>query len=140
MTKVQQTRLSALFLLFCLAIQCITVWGINAYVDKKDTNDYILSESNHATLHADHQYADFSNSLFQSSTEPIPEPFEPEEKDSEEHQDDDEWSKFQFSFLGDFDFIFKSYDVTLSHFEQNVLRRTKISLVVLHHSWKSFLS
>ena len=140
MTKMQKLSLSTLLLFFCLFIQSASAHSINSYVDTDDTGEYISLESNHSTLHADNHYSDFLHSPFQSPAEPIPAPCKPEEKDDKENQDDDECSRFNFRLYGDFDFVFKSYDVSFAQFKRNVLKRTKISLVVLHHSWKSFLS
>lgn len=140
MIKMQRLGLNALLLFFCLFTQSASAWSINSYVDTDDTGEYILSESYHSTLHTDNRYSDFSHSPFQSPAEPIPNSSEPNEKDNKENQDVDEWSNLHFRFYGDFDFVFKSCDVSFAQFEQNLLKRTKTSLVVLHHSWKSFLS
>jgi hypothetical protein len=142
MAKVQRLNLSALLLFFCLFTLSASASSFNTNVDNipNDTDKYILSENNHSTPHADNHYSDFLHNLFQSPAEPLPTPSEPNEKDNKENQDDDEWSSLHFRFYGDFDLVFKSSDVSLAQFEQNVLKRTKISLVVLHHSWKSFLS
>lgn len=142
--KIQSLTLSTLLLLFfCFFTQSVSAWSINSNVDKSsnDADKYILSESNHSTLHADNHYSDFSHNPL-SPAEPIPTPGEPsEEEDNKENQDDyDEWSNLHFLFYSYFDFPFKSSNVSIAQFEQTVLNRTKISLVVLHHSWRSFLS
>jgi hypothetical protein len=142
LAKVQRLNLSALFLFFCLFTLSASASSFNTNVDNilNDTDKYILSENNHSTPHADNRYSDFLYNPFQSPAEPIPTPSEPNEKDNKENQDDDDWSSLRFRFYGDFDFVFKSYNISLAQFGQNVLKRNKISLVVLHHSWKSFLS
>ena len=140
MTEMQRFGLSALLLFFCLFTHSASAWIINSYVDTDDTDEYILSESNHSTLRADNHYYDFLHNPFLSPAEPIPAPYEQEEIDNKENQDDVEWSGFHFRFYGDFDFLLKSFGVSIAQIEQNILKRTKISLVVLHHSWKSYLS
>jgi hypothetical protein len=148
--KIQGLTLSTLLLLFfCFFTQSVSAWSINSNVDKSsnDADKYILSESNHSTLHPDNHYSDFSHNPL-SPTEPIPTPGEPiptpgepsEKEDNKENQDDDEWSKLSFLFYSYFDSAIKSSNVSIAQFEQTVLNRTKVSLVVLHHSWKSFLS
>jgi hypothetical protein len=138
MIKERTTSFITLFLLFCFFAQSNTAWGFHQSFQAKYTDQYILSESNFSTLHADYHYADIPQNLFQSSTEPFPAPCESEEKDQEENHEDDKCSKLHSNFFGDF--VFKSYDIAFAQFEQNLLKSTRISLVVLHHSWKSFLS
>ena len=145
MTKMQKLGLNAFFLFFCLLIQSASAWSINLYVDTDDTGRYILPESNHSTLLADNLHTDFSHRpLSPAEPEPIPTPGKPSEKedskeDNKENQDDDKWSSLHFLFYSDFDFAFKSSKFSIAQFERSVLNRTKISLVVLYHSWKSFL-
>lgn len=64
-----------------------------------------------------------------------------EDKDEEDNLDEDEWSK-SYSF---YSAILKtdcneiSTKQSVKQFVQSVEKRTRISLFVLHHSWKTFL-
>ena len=138
--KTQWLKLSTLLFILCLLAQSGTHRRIISNIDKgfNDSDKYILSEDHHSSLHGESQYSDISHDPFQSPAEPTPTPNEPGEQDEKENTDNDEWSKIHFIFYCGFDFAFKSSTVSFAQFEQNVLKRTKISLVVLHHSWKSF--
>jgi hypothetical protein len=141
MAKVLRLKLSAPFLFFCLFSLIVSASNFNSSVGNilKDTDKYILSDNNNSSTNADNYYSDFLNTPFQSPAEPLPTPSEPNDKDNEENQNDDDWSSVHFPFYDYFYLIYKSSDASLAQFEQNVLRRTKISLVVLYHAWKSFL-
>jgi hypothetical protein len=141
MVKLLRLNLSALLTFFCLFTLSVSASSFNTNVNNitNDTDRYFLSENNHSAPHTDSHYSDFLQDPFQSPAAPIPTPSEPNEKDNKENQHDDEWSSLHYRFYGDFDFVFESSDVSSAQFEQNVLKRTKISLVVLHHAWKSFL-
>lgn len=137
----QKFVLNALFLFFCLITQSAFTWSINPSVDTDDTDEYVLSNDYRLNPHNDCRYCAFLGSPFQSPEESNPKPSEPNEKeDINENQNDVEWDGFSFNIDGNFDFVFKCSRDSLVQFEQKVLKRTKISLVVLYHSWKSFLS
>lgn len=138
--KMHRLNLSPLFL-FCLFTQSSSAWSIHSHVDIDDTGTHIVSQSYHLAFQVDNHNSDFLHSSFQPPAEPAPTPNEPrEKKDDKENQNDDEWSGFHFRFYGGFDFLLESFGVSIAQIEQNILKRTKISLVVLYHSWKSFPS
>lgn len=130
-----------LFLFFCLFTQSASAWSVNPYVHINDTDEYTLSERGHSISLFVNRYSDFSHSPFQWPAEPTPKPNKPNENENiKDNKNDVEWSGFRLSIDGNFGFVLKFSRVSLAQFEQNALKRTKISLVVLYHSWKSFLS
>ena len=148
MTKVKKYQsgikvlnLSTVLVFVAFYVISISLGGIklNPRVLASDSEIGHLPESIQSTTHSDNFYSDFSNGPI-SPAEPTPTPSEPGEKENKENQLDDDVLEFPLSFLGNPLDSHHLAEVSTVQFEQTVLRRTKISLVVLHHSWKSFLS
>lgn len=139
--KAQRFSLKTLVFFICLFNLSASAGNLNSNLDRRsnETDKYILSENIHSTHRSDNHYADFSHRSFQSPTKHLPNPSEPADKDEKENVDTDEWSNLHVLLYGDFDFALKTYNAPFSQFQQTVLNRKTVSLVILYHSWKGFL-
>lgn len=139
--KAQRFSLKTLVFFICLFTLSAYAGNLNSNLGESsnDTDKYISSENIHSTHHSDNHYTDFSHRSFQSPAKHLPKPNEPADKDEKENVDNDEWSNVHFLLYGDFDFAFKPYDDSFTQFQQTVLNRKTVSLVILYHSWKGFL-
>lgn len=77
----------------------------------------------------------------QSGKQPLSFPIEEKENEVKESVDDtDDAGKHLLSHHRRFICPLILSEVSFAQFEQNVLNKTSVSLVILHHSWRSFLS
>lgn len=141
LNKAQSFSLKTLVFFICLFTLSASAGNLNSNLGErsKHTDKFISSENFASSPHSDNRYTDFSHSSFQSPAKNLPKPNEPTDKDEEENVDTDEWSNLHFLLYGDFDFALKSYNAPFSQFQQTVLNRKTVSLVILYHSWKGFL-
>lgn len=128
-----------LFICFCSQNSLASSNSSNVVEWSNTSENCTLSNYDQLTLQSACYYSDFSHNPFQIPVEFIITFNEPNEVDEKENSEDDEWKHLNTSFYYVVDSEYKSTYFSFAQFEQNVLKRPKISLVVLHHSWKSFL-
>lgn len=141
LNKAQSFSLKTLVFFICLFNLSASAGNLNSNLGERFnvTDKYISSENFASSPHSDNRYTDFSHRSFQLPAKHLPNPNEPADKDEKENLDNDEWSNIHFLLYGDFDFALKTYDDSFSQFQQTVLNRKTVSLVILYHSWKGFL-
>lgn len=139
--KAQRFSLKTLVFFICLFTLSASAGNLNSNLGERSnfTDRYISSENIPFSHHSGNHYTDFSQRSFQSPAKHLPSPNAPADKDEKENLDNDEWGNIHFLLYGDFDFALKTYDDSFSQFQQTVLNRKTVSLVILYHSWKGFL-
>jgi len=138
---VQRFVLKTLFFFICLFTISSSATGFNSNGDKNsnDTDKYISSKKHYSIFHFYKHNTDFSYDPFQSPVEPEPNQNDSNDNGEKENLDNDDCNKTHFYIDSDFGFALKSTDNAFVEFQQTVLNRTTVSLVILHHSWKGFL-
>lgn len=137
----KKLNLSLLLLFICLWGPSFSAWSQQSGIEyKKDKTCHftdVIKENVQVTTEA--YTSRYTSNLLHLPVESILNFSESNEIDEKENADDD---KGEYGFVPSNwieDLKYKSTDISIAQMEQNVLKRTKTSLVVLHHSWKSFL-
>jgi len=139
--KIQEFVLKTILFFICLFALSSSATNINSddYNCSNDTDSNISSENKCSTFHSYNHNSDFSYHSCQSPIEPNPNSNESKDNDEKENLDDDDYNKPHFYFESDLN-VFKSANNTFAQFQQTVLNRTTVSLIILYHSWKDYFS
>ena len=121
-------------------IACTAFGAIESFNDitEIESTECNIAGNDLSNDNTDHFSDNFSHNPFRLPSDPNP--FK-EDKDEKDNVDEKEWSEL-FSFCNspiknnsDNEFAAQS----IKQFEQSIANRSRISLFVLHHSWKTFL-
>jgi|GEM_PF-6826347 len=131
---------SALLLASIFFIQVVLIRLSHPQVSQGGTTSekYCFSENTSIVSSCDTHSFDAAHSPLQSQQKPVSFPIEEKEKEVEESIDDD--NKLSLRNHSIFYYASILSWASFVHFEQTVLNRSTVSLVILHHSWRSFLS
>lgn len=109
-----------------------------------DESDSVAVKGYHSDLHLNVTSGDYHHNPFELPVEPTPEPNDSEEDtDGNDNLDEDsKWSKSSSISSNLLSCILDSNSSrqTIKQLEQSLANQRRISLFVLHHSWKNFIS
>lgn len=136
----RQLVLSMLLLLFCSfwSHQAQAWNGINKHANKSLYNVEAVGSIVNlgTTVDENRPDADYSH-LPLSPVTPITESAESSEK--KDNQESGHWRKPKIAFGKQYHYALDVHSVAIACYEQAILKKAKVSLVVLHHSWKIYL-
>lgn len=132
-------NLSALMMLFCVIGLNVSGWS-NTLNIRFDTEEFTPQVNSQSSLHSADYCVDSPKNSSQLPLESSPISSDQEEETNKENQDDNNWNGSNIQTSNNIDFEYKRSYVYIVQFEKNVLNRPRISLFILYHSWKSFLS
>jgi len=139
----QALKWAGFTLFFFLYASGLAAWNFNATTlnaSEVDADTQFLSDNIQSFFQVDQWAYVFHHGPFQAATENAPHPFEPEEQESEEDAKDNNFGKAFEAFLAGSASANSAYLNACSHYAAQFVEKRKVSLVILHHCWKSFLS
>jgi hypothetical protein len=141
--KLQGLKWLAAALFFFLYASGFSAWSSNVSYREAvavESPAHLLSDHYQSLLQVGHPIYDLCHSPFQAAAETAPSPSESEEKDGEEETKDHTFGKSFGPSHKRVSLHYSAFQSACGLYTEHFVQSRKVSLVILHHCWKSFLS